>query len=233
MREDRGCVADRVRGILQRIEAAAARAGRESSSVRLLGVTKTVEPDKIREAHDAGLKLFGENYLQEALTKMDRLPSDVEWHMIGHLQSNKARRAVEAFAMIQSLDRPSLGEELQKAAAARDIRMPVLLQVNLGDEATKSGCDADALETLARRSSGWPHLYVKGLMALPPYLEDPEEVRPYFRRLKELAERLAKFELPGVEMKELSMGMSHDFEVAIEEGATIVRVGSALFGERG
>jgi pyridoxal phosphate enzyme (YggS family) len=229
-----GCsVAERVRGILQRIEAAAARAGREASSVRLLGVTKTVEPDKIREAFDAGLRLFGENYLQEALSKMDRLPSDVEWHMIGHLQSNKARRAVEAFAMIQSLDRPSLAEALEKAAAARGIRMQVLLQVNLGDEATKSGCDAASLETLARRSSEWPNLDVRGLMALPPYLEDSEEVRPFFRRLKELAERLTKLALPGVEMKELSMGMSHDFEVAIEEGATIVRVGSALFGERG
>jgi pyridoxal phosphate enzyme (YggS family) len=222
-----------VHGILRRIDAAAGRVGRDASTVRLLGVTKTVEPAKIREAFDAGLKLFGENYLQEAFSKMDRLPSDVEWHMIGHLQSNKARRAVDAFAMIQSLDRPSLGEELQKAAAARDIRMPVLLQVNLGDEATKSGCGAEALEALARRTSGWPNLLVKGLMALPPYLEDPEEVRPYFRRLKELAERLAKLKLPGVEMKELSMGMSHDFEVAVEEGATIVRVGSALFGERG
>jgi pyridoxal phosphate enzyme (YggS family) len=227
-----GAVGRRYREVRAAVDRAAAAAGRDPASVRLLAVTKTVSPEGLREAYAAGARLFGENYVQEAQGKVDALPRDAEWHMIGHLQSNKARRAAELFSCIQSLDRPSLADALEKAARARGQRLDVLLQVNTGDEETKSGTTADGAVELARSAARWPSLRVRGLMALPPYCDDPEEVRPHFRALRELGRHIAALNLPGVEMAELSMGMSHDFSVAVEEGATVVRVGTAIFGER-
>jgi len=226
-------MASRIKSIRERITLAAVRAGRDPGAVSLLGVTKRVEPDRVREAYGAGLALFGENYVQEALPKMAALPPDAVWHMIGHLQSNKARRAVESFGVIQSVDRPSLAEAINRAALSLGRRMRILVEVNLGDEESKAGCTVEGAFSLARRMGEWPGLELSGLMALPPYLAEPELVRPYFRQLKEAAAKITAMGLPGVSMGMLSMGMSHDFEVAVEEGATIVRVGTALFGERG
>lgn len=224
-------IAERIREVNARIGAAATRAGRDPGSVRLMGVTKTVEIDRVAEAFAAGLTLFGENYVQEGLAKAAALPG-AEFHFIGHLQSNKARKAAESFAMVQSLDRPSLAAELSKAAVGLGRVLPVLIEVNLGDEESKSGCTPEEAAALAERAGEWQGLKVVGLMALPPWSENPEATRPHFKALAALAERIRGLNLPGVEMRELSMGMSGDFEVAIEEGATIVRVGTALFGER-
>lgn len=225
-------VALRLQGIRQKIAQAAVKAGRDPASARLLGVTKTVPPGRIRAAYDAGLRLFGENYVQEALAKIDLLPPDAQWHMIGHLQSNKARRAAELFSVVQTLDRPSLAEALQKAAAARGLTLPVLLEYNVGDEDTKAGASQEALLALARRAPEWPNLQIRGLMALPPYRDEPEEARPFLRAVRDFSLRIGELKIPGVEMAELSMGTSHDYAVAVEEGATIVRVGTALFGDR-
>jgi pyridoxal phosphate enzyme (YggS family) len=199
--------------------------------VGLVAVTKMMDPERIREAYDAGARVFGENYVQETLTKVDRLPRDIEWHMIGHLQSNKAKRGVEIYSTVESLDRPSLAAALEKAARARGVRLPVLVQVNVGGESSKSGATPAEAVQLVQRAGEWPSLCFQGLMAIPPYLAEPERVRPYFRALRELRERVVAL-VPDVEMTELSMGMSHDFGVAIEEGATLVRVGTAIFGER-
>jgi hypothetical protein len=233
MGSESGALAVPIAGVRRALEAAVHRAGRPSDSVRLVAVTKTVPPDTVRQAWDLGLRDFGENYVQEALPKVDRLPVDARWHFIGHLQSNKARQATELFSLIHSLDRPSLAGELEKAARARGIRLDVLLQVNVGDETSKAGATPDGAVALARRATEWPSLRILGLMAIPPYSPDPEEVRPYFRSLRALAGRIRALGLPGVKMEELSMGMSGDFEVAVEEGATLVRIGTAIFGERG
>ncbi len=218
--------------VREAIAEAARRADRDPAAVRLVAITKTVERERIREAYDAGARLFGENYLQEALGKVDRLPRDIRWHMTGHLQTNKAKKAVEIFSTIESLDRPALADALERAAGARGIRLDVLIQVKMGAEATKHGASPeDALE-IARRAREWPNLRFRGLMVVPPYTDYREQSRPYFRALRDLAGRIAALSLPAVEMAELSMGMSHDFAVAVEEGATLVRIGTAIFGER-
>ncbi len=214
------------------VAAAARRAGRNPGEVAVVAVTKTVPPEVVREAYEAGHRSFGESYVQEALGKIDRLPPDARWHMIGHLQSNKAKRAVELFASVESLDRESLARALEAAARARGALLEVLLQVHVGDEASKHGATFEGAEALARRAAEWPSLRLRGLMAIPPYREDPEAARADFRALRELRDHLHRLRLPGVEMAELSMGMSHDFEVAVEEGATRVRIGTAIFGER-
>ena len=211
-----------VRRIVDRIHAAAARCGRLPDTIQLIAVTKTVPPDKIRQAADAGVTHIGENRLQEALPKREALRDlKLTWHFIGHLQTNKARKVIEHFDWVQCVDRPELAEKLNQAATKP---LPVLIEVNLGGEETKSGIDADRLPGFIETFGTYPRLQLRGLMTIPPFFENPELVRPYFRKLRELAER---FRLP-----DLSMGMSHDFEVAIEEGATMVRIGTALFGER-
>ncbi|GAB6063854.1 YggS family pyridoxal phosphate-dependent enzyme [Deferrisoma palaeochoriense] len=225
-------IGQRYREVLDAVRQACGRTGRSPEAVTLVAVSKTVEPERILAAYEAGARDFGENYVQEALGKVDRLPPDARWHMIGHLQSNKAKRAVETFAWVHSLDRPSLADALEKAAAARGRVLDVLVQVNVGGELTKSGTDEEGARALVRRAPEWPHLRIRGLMAIPPYREDPEEVRPYFRALRELRDRLQAEAPEGVRLEHLSMGMSHDFAVAIEEGATLVRVGTAIFGER-
>lgn len=226
-------VAQAYAAVRQQLDAAVSAAGRPPGSVTLLAVSKYQPVASLAAAYAGGARLFGENYVQEALAKVDALPLDAQWHLIGHLQSNKARRAAEAFACIHTLDRPSLADALEKAVAARQGRLDVLLQVNVAGEESKHGATPEGAAALARRMAEWPHLRLKGLMTIPPYDLDAEQVRPHFRTLRELRDRLRALALPGVEMAELSMGMSHDFPVAVQEGATIVRVGTAIFGERG
>ena len=215
-------VRENCRRILDRIHNAAAKSGRVPSSVRLIAVTKKVPVEKIREAAASGISHIGENRLQEALAKRQALADiPLTWHFIGHLQTNKAKKAAEEFDWIQCVDRPELADKLNQATAKT---LPVLLEVKLHDEPTKSGIAEQQLGGFINQFSQWGRLEVRGLMAIPPLFENPEDVRPYFRRLRVLAEAHG--------LPELSMGMSNDFEVAIEEGATMVRVGTALFGDR-
>lgn len=214
------------------MEAAGRRAGRNPSEVRLLAVSKTKPAALIEAAAAAGQTLFGENYVQEFLDKRELIQAPVEWHFIGALQTNKVKYLPGKVRLIHSVDRLTLAREIDRQWAKIDAVANILIQVNLGMESTKAGTEEAELEALVRAAAALPRLRIRGLMALPPYLDDPEEVRPYFRRLRELATAMDALRLPGVTMTELSMGMSHDFEVAIEEGATLVRVGSAIFGER-
>ena len=224
---------EKIERVQQRIAAACHRSGRRPEDVKLVAVSKTVAPDHIRQAYEAGLRDFGENRVQEASDKRREL-SDLTatWHLIGHLQTNKARLARELFHWVHSVDSLRLAAKLDKAAVCSGDRLQVFLEVNLGDEPAKSGAREENVLELARQVSQLETLELRGLMTIPPFDEDPERMRPSFRRLRELAEKIELSHLPNVLMKDLSMGMSHDFEVAIEEGATIVRVGTAIFGER-
>jgi hypothetical protein len=217
---------------MERIAKAAARVGRDPAGVTLVAVTKTVAVERIREAIDAGQRVFGENRVQEAQAKIEVLGRQVHWHLIGHLQRNKARVACELFDLIESVDSLPLAQDLNARAARHHVVMPVLIQVNIGDETTKSGVSAAEALTLVQQVAALPHVTVRGLMCVPPAVEVAEHARPYFAELRTLAEDIAHERIPAVSMSELSMGMSHDFEVAIEEGATMVRVGSAIFGAR-
>ena len=222
-----------LRMVLDSIERAAQKASRSGSSVKLVAVSKTIGVEQIRQAVAAGAMTLGENKVQEASSKQPLLSElPVEWHLIGSLQKNKANRAAEIFDWIESLDDFELASKLDRACERLNKRMPVLIQVNVGREASKSGIAEEEVADFAGRVSAFKHLAVCGLMAIPPYSEDPEESRPHFIRLRELAERVESQKLTEVSMKELSMGMSHDFPVAIEEGATLVRIGTAIFGPR-
>jgi pyridoxal phosphate enzyme (YggS family) len=210
--------------ILERIRSAAARAGRAADSVQLIAVTKTVPPDRIREAAACGVKHIGENRVQEALPKREELASlGLTWHFIGHIQTNKAKKIVENFDWVHSVDRLGAGEALARHVTNR-APLPILIEVKLEDEPNKSGTPETDLPGLVTALRRLETLQLRGLMAIPPPVDNPEGARPYFRRLRKLA---ADFELP-----ELSMGMTHDFEIAVEEGATMVRVGTGLFGAR-
>jgi len=228
-----GSIAENLRSIKEKIRDACARVGRNAEEVRVVGVTKTVPVERIREGVLAGVGILGENYVQEARTKVDALSDlTVSWHFIGHLQSNKAKTAIQCFDCIHSLDRPNLARELDRQAQRLGRPIQVLIQVNLGDEDTKSGtAPGDALN-LFRMADCMEGLTLKGLMALPPYFDDPRDVRPHFSHLRKLLERFREKASRPEEFSELSMGMSHDYEVAVEEGATLVRIGTALFGER-
>jgi hypothetical protein len=226
-------IASNLAEIRARINAACQRCQRDPGSVRLVAVSKTHPAASVDEAAAAGQKLFGENYVQEFATKAEEVSAPVQWHFIGSLQSNKVKYLVGRVTMIHSVDRLSLAEELDRQWGKLGQTLGILIEVNLGDEESKGGASADAAIELVRHVATLPHLQICGLMALPPYREDAEAVRPYFRRLRELSERIAADNIAGVVMRELSMGMSHDFEVAIEEGATLVRVGTAIFGSRG
>lgn len=226
-------VAENLAAVQKRIEAACARAGRDPAAVRLVGVTKTVPVDRIREGINAGVTILGENYIQEARRKRELLADlPVSWHCIGHLQTNKAKFAVECCDWIETLDRESLARELNRQAEKAGRTIPVLIQVNIGGEETKSGLEPGALPAFFTLASAFERLDIRGLMALPPFFDQPERARPYFRRLRELLDLLRQEAALPERMTELSMGMSGDFEVAIEEGATLVRIGTALFGER-
>lgn len=218
--------------IRARIAAACADSGRNSADVRLVAVSKVKPARLIDEAFTAGQQIFGESYVQEFRDKAQAVTHPVEWHFIGALQSNKVKYLRGQVSLIHSVDRLSLAAEINRQWQKIDAVIPVLLQVNVGDESSKAGCDMAELDKLVRQVAALPHLQIQGLMCLPPYFADPELVRPFFRRLRELAANIEKQQIPRVIMKELSMGMSGDFEVAIEEGATLVRVGTAIFGER-
>lgn len=218
--------------VMDRIAAAAKRAGRDPVSVKLVVVTKTVSGEKVREAVSAGARVLGENRVQEAKEKIGALGKIADWHLIGHLQTNKAKYAVRLFDLIHSVDTVDLARELDKQAAKIGKVQEVLIEVSIAGEAAKAGVAVSGTGALVREAARLRNLSIKGLMTVPPFLDDPGEVRPYFRRLRELAESIARENIPGVAMQELSMGMSHDFEIAIEEGATMVRVGTAIFGER-
>jgi hypothetical protein len=218
--------------IRDRMAAACKRAGRNPDTVRLVAVSKTKPAAMIDQAAAAGQTLFGENYVQEFVAKTEEVTAPVTWHFIGSLQTNKVKYLAGKVAMIHSVDRLSLAKEIDRQWSKLDRPVDILIQVNLGEEETKSGTDEAALQDLVRQVAVLPYVRIRGLMALPPYLDDPEQVRPFFRRLHQLADGIAAMTLPGVEMRELSMGMSHDFEAAIEEGASLVRVGSAIFGSR-
>lgn len=219
--------------IRDQMEEACRRSGRDLHSIRLIGVTKQVTVERIREAAAAGLSSFGENYVQEGIRKIEALfDLPLEWHFIGHLQTNKVKQAVQKFSWIHSVDRLSLAREIDKRAGKQGQRVSVLLQVHLGDEETKGGVAPDDLEALFKAVQAMEWLNVRGLMAVPPYFEDPEAVRPFFRTLRQWLEKLRSQALYPERLTELSMGMSHDFPVAIAEGATMIRVGTALFGPR-
>jgi PLP dependent protein len=219
-----------IKSVQQRIEAACARAGREPSSVALVAVTKTQPPEVVCAAASLGLSLFGENKVQEARAKIPQCPGRLHWHMVGHLQTNKCRDAVGLFGMIQSVDSLHLAAELNRRAEQAAKTMPILLEVNAVGEASKYGCSPEQLLADLKSINALPRLEVHGLMTVPPWTPDPEKVRPVFRHMRELKERCEQ--LLGAPLPHLSMGMTGDFEVAIEEGATMVRIGTALFGAR-
>ncbi len=215
--------------VMQRIEKAAQKAGRDPKEVKLVAVSKTVEVERIREAIDAGVSILGENYVQEARKKIEEIGRQVEWHFIGHLQTNKAKYAVRLFDLIHSVDSLSLAEELNRRAQKENQIIKVMIEVNLSGEASKFGTEEEKAFELAKEIYRLKNLSLVGLMTMPPYFDSPELSRPYFIQLRQLKERLEK---EGIPLKELSMGMSNDFEIAIEEGATYVRVGTAIFGPR-
>ncbi len=229
-------IAENVTRIRERIAATARRAGRDPDGVALMAATKTFGAESIREAHAAGLRLFGENRVQEFAAKAEaiRTLDGARWHLIGHLQSNKAARAVELFDAVDTVDSLRTARKLNSAAESRGIPMPVLIEINLAGEAAKSGIapDSKELEDILYAAPQLESLRISGLMAIPPLTADPEDSRPYFRRLRQLRDEIAKRKLPAVSMDVLSMGMSHDFEVAIEERSTCLRLGTAIFGER-
>lgn len=226
-------LARRVHQILDRIRCAAERAGRPPEGVRLVAATKTVPAERIREGLQAGLSLLGENRMQEALSKIALLRDlSPRWHFIGQLQRRKVRDAIGTFELIHSVDSVELAQEINRRAGDAGVRQAVLLGVNIAGESSKAGFQPDVLMRDLAALGGLPHLRIQGLMTIPPPTIKPEEARPYFRELRILGERIASEKIPSLVMQELSMGMSQDFEVAIEEGATLVRVGTAIFGAR-
>lgn len=226
-------IGDRIRSIRQRIDQAARACNRDPKTVRLVAVSKTKPAEAIRSAAAEGQVIFGENYIQEATDKYEQLQDPgLSFHFIGHLQSNKARFAVKIFDLIHSVDSLKLAQAINSQAAKIEKIQPILVQVNISMEESKSGVsEAEAID-LIRAISRLDHVSVHGLMTLPPFYDEPDKVRPYFHALGNLADRIRSLSIPNVRMDELSMGMTGDFEVAIAEGATLVRIGTALFGER-
>ena len=225
----------RIEHVRQRITAAAQRAGRDPDAVTLQAACKTVDPERIMLAIDLGIQHVGENWIQEAAAKFKRLPAlrpSATWHMIGHLQTNKVRRALELFDVIQTIDSVRLAQRIDRLGGELGRQIPVYIEVNVELEPTKSGVPPDQVTTLAEAIAACPHLRLEGLMAVPPFLEHLEAVRPYFKKLRELRDTLNHQQLCDYEVTGLSMGMTHDFEVAVEEGATLVRVGTAIWGPR-
>jgi len=229
-------ISENIARLREQVAAAAVRASRRPEAIALMAVTKTHPPERIREAYDAGLRLFGENRVQEFTEKAAALSdlAGVEWHMIGHLQTNKSAKAVELFGAVDSVDSVRLAEKLNSSAQSAGKKLSVLIEINIGGEDAKSGVAPSSPELVAllQAASRLEALAFRGLMTVPPFTENPEEARPFFRKLHGLRDAIGARKLPGISMDVLSMGMSHDFEVAIEEGSTCVRVGTAIFGER-
>ncbi len=229
-------ISDNIAYLHERIAQASRRVGRNSEEITLMAVTKTVSPDRIRDAYDAGLRLFGENRVQEFAGKCASLQdlAGAEWHMIGRLQTNKASKAADLFSGIDSVDSLRLASKLNASAAELGKTIPVLIEINIGGEQAKTGLSPDSaeLENLLDAASQMTSLEFRGLMAVPPYHDVPQQSRPYFRKMRELFEQIINRKLPAIRFAVLSIGMSHDFEVGIEEGSTCVRIGTAIFGER-
>lgn len=225
-------IAANIATIRERISVICQACGRDPDQVRLVAVSKKKPAAAIEAAIAAGQPLFGESYVQECVAKIDAVQRAAEWHFIGALQSNKVKYLRGKVAMIHSVDRLSLAEEIDRQWGKDAGCVDILIQVNLGEETSKAGTTAEQAVELVRLVAPLRHVRIRGLMALPPWYDDPEKVRPYFRQLRQLAGQVAALDLPNVSMQDLSMGMSHDFEVAIEEGATLVRIGTAIFGAR-
>ena len=234
-------IAENIAQVRERIAAAARQADRNPEEITLMGVSKTFSVERIREAYAAGLRVFGENRVQEFTAKADALHDlrDAEWHLIGHLQTNKAAKATELFDAVDSVDSVRMAEKLNASAESAGKTLSILIEINVGGEQAKSGVTAssneqgsDELEQILRGAPRWGNLKICGLMTVPPYTEDPEGSRDYFHQLRQIRDSIIARDLPQIGSAVLSMGMSHDFEVAIEEGATCVRVGTAIFGER-
>ena len=225
-------VAGNYHKILDRIDEAARKCGRRPQEIKVLGAAKSQSVAAVRAAIAAGVWLIGENYVQEAAAKKAQISAAVEWHMIGHLQRNKAKNAVELFDLIETLDSVGLAQELEKQGKRIGKKIRALVEINLAGEESKSGIAKDDVGSLLEAVAELDHVAVEGLMTVPPFREDPEAVRPYFREMRELKEKFNGRRIPHVDLKELSMGMTHDYPVAVEEGATIVRIGTALFGPR-
>jgi PLP dependent protein len=225
-------IASNIQNVMDRIRTVTLAAGREPSSVRLVAVSKTRPAADVSQAFRAGQVVFGENYVQELVAKAAEVHEAVEWHFIGHLQSNKVKQLAGLVNMIHSIDRLSLAKEVSRQWGRLGRCCDILIQVNLSGEASKSGTtEAEALQ-LVRAVSTLPHVRIRGLMTMPAFFDDPEAARPFFAELMRLSRRIDAERIPGVEMRELSMGMSGDFEAAIQEGATLVRVGTSIFGSR-
>lgn len=227
-----GQIATNLEEIYQSIDRAAKKAGRNPEEVKLVAVTKTVDIERIKEALADGVTAIGENRVQEAREKYEHLPKDIEWHLIGSLQTNKVKQAVQMFDFIHSVDRTSLADGISKQCLKLGKTMDVLIQINVSGEESKHGGGLEEAESLIRYAASLPGLKVKGLMTIAPIADDPEEARPFFRGLRELQVKIKEKNIPGVEMQYLSMGMTDDFMVAIEEGANMIRVGSGIFGLR-
>ncbi|MBM6828892.1 YggS family pyridoxal phosphate-dependent enzyme [Anaerotignum lactatifermentans] len=225
-------IKENIRLVEEKVCAAAQRSGRKQEDVLLLAVSKTKPVETIREAVECGLTSLGENKVQEIMEKYEPMGPGVHWHLIGHLQTNKVKYIIDKVDMIHSVDSLRLAEEIDKRGAAKDIVMPVLIEVNMADEESKFGVKPEEVETLLRQLSSMSYICVKGLMTVAPFVEDPEENRVYFRKMRELLVDMNAKKIDNIIMDQLSMGMTGDYEVAIEEGATIVRVGTGIFGER-
>ena len=225
-------IAENYRDVDSKICSACRRSGRSRDEVKLIAVSKTKPVEMIREAMEAGADTFGENKVQELCDKYDRLPRTVHWHLIGHLQRNKVKYVVGKAELIHSVDSLRLAEEIEKEAAKKNMEADVLVEVNVAAEESKFGVSVEETEKLVREIAALPHVHVQGLMTIAPYVEDPEENRPIFRTLKKLAVDIKMKNIDNVRMDMLSMGMTNDYQVAVEEGATMVRVGTGIFGER-
>jgi len=225
-------IRERLVRVRERIARAAERAGRNAEDITLIAVSKTFDTATVQQAVDAGARDLGENRVQEAITKVSTVKGDIRWHLIGHLQSNKARQAVEAFDVIHTIDSSQLADRLDRIAGEIARKPDVLVQVDLAHEATKSGADETELPAIVEALDSARNLEFRGLMTLPPLFDSPEKTRPYFRRLREILDELNSRRATQRKLTELSMGMTGDFEIAIEEGATMVRVGTAVFGVR-
>jgi hypothetical protein len=225
-------IAANCREVFERIGEAASRSGRNPKEIKLLAASKSQSVDKIRAAIEAGIRLFGENYVQEAEKKKSTVGGSIEWHMIGHLQRNKVKTALDLFSVIQSLDSVELARALDKEAKRRERPARAFIEVNLAGEENKSGVAKSRVAGLLEEIGKLTYIRIEGLMAVPPFRERPEDVRPYFRALSELRDELQALKARNVDLKELSMGMTHDYPLAIEEGATLVRIGTAIFGPR-
>lgn len=225
-------VSENIKHVREVIAEAALKSGRDPSDVRLMAVTKTVDDERILEAIRAGVDIIGENYVQEGKRKIEKLGKDVAWHLVGYLQSNKAKYVVKLFDMIHSVDRISLARELDRRSGNAGLVTKILIEVNLSGEETKSGVQKGEAVALIREAAVLDHLSIHGLMTMPPWFDDPEDARPYFAALRELRDRVKEEKIGNIRMDELSMGMTGDYRVAVEEGATIVRIGRGIFGER-